>query len=347
MVINLDGGIIYENDKVKFLVSEPIKSFFNKRTGYTATWGRTKEDDPDMCQYGPLIADIEISTACSQNCPMCYKGNRAEGRDMTLAQFQTILAKMPKTIQQIAFGLGDTPNLDGTRGNPDCLAIFDYCRSQGVIPNATVNGFGLDKATAERLAGALGACAVSRYNPKDVCYDAVKMLTDAGMTQCNIHMLCAESSLSDCMELLDDAKTDSRLAKLNAIVFLSGKQKGRGTWLKPVSPEKYKELILAAFEKGVRIGFDSCSCHKFLKAVEGMPQAPMLRTFSEPCESGLFSAYIGVDGTYYPCSFADEKVKGINLFEVDSFMDIWRSPQVEGWRKRLLANERRCPLYAI
>jgi MoaA/NifB/PqqE/SkfB family radical SAM enzyme len=342
---------IIETGWYKFLVSDEIKSFFNKRSGYTKTWGRTKEDDPSLCRFGPLIADIELTTACEgvgRTCPECYKSNRPEGQHMTLGRFKELFAKMPKTLQQIAFGLGDTPSADGTRGNPDTFAIFEHCRKNGVIPNCTINGWRLDKADAERLAKTCGAVAVSRYPHRpDVCYDAVKMLTDAGLTQTNIHCLVSQQHLSDCHQLLEDATTDPRLAKLNAIVFLSAKQKGRGTWLNPVPADKYKELIDAAFQKGVRIGFDSCSAHKFLKAIEGHHKYELLSTYTEPCESGLFSAYIDVTGTYYPCSFATGETEGIDLFRVDNFMEVWTGPNVASWRRRLLDNERRCPLYAI
>ncbi len=344
----ISGCRILENSEAKVLISESIKYTFDKKSGYTRTWGRTEDDDPSYSPYGPMIADIELSTSCSQNCPMCYKSNQKSGADMTLEQFKTIFAKMPKTLTQIAFGLGDTPNTSGTRGNPDTFNIFNHARNNGVIPNCTINGFGLDRMTARMLADVCGAVAVSRYNPKDACYDAVKMLTDAGLVQTNVHALVAESTFADCLELLEDAVTDPRLAKLNAIVFLSGKKKGRGTWLTPLSTEKYRQLVHTAIKKGVGFGFDSCGAHKFLEAVRDSPQYPQYAMLAEPCESGIFSAYVDVSGTYYPCSFSDEAVRGINLFEVDDFMkDVWCSDEVEQWRKRLLGNCRKCPIFDI
>jgi hypothetical protein len=339
---------IIENDKVKLLLSEPIKSFFDKKTGETRTWGKTKDDDPDLCVFGPLIADIEISTVCSQGCKECYKQNLPEGTHMSLTQFRAVLAKLPRTLQQIAFGLGDTPSLKGGRGNPDTFSIFEFTRSQGVIPNATINGFGLDRATAEQLALVLGACAVSRYTPKDICYDAVAKLADAGLVQTNIHQICSVEHFGACMELLGDAKTDPRLEGLNAIVFLAGKKKGRGKWLTPVPVDMYKRLVEYALEKGVHIGFDSCSAWKFLDAVKDSPLYKEYQILAEPCESGLFSAYIDVTGTYYPCSFSPGLVKGIDLFGVKDFMqEVWLSQEVEEWRKRLLGNCRQCPLFEI
>ena len=68
-----DGWIKYKNSydvNIK-LISEDFNFGFNKQTGYTETWGKTKEDNPDFCQYGPLIADIEISTVCTEGCKFC------------------------------------------------------------------------------------------------------------------------------------------------------------------------------------------------------------------------------------------------------------------------------------
>jgi MoaA/NifB/PqqE/SkfB family radical SAM enzyme len=333
--------MIVDTTEVKVLASQEIKSTFDKRTGFTMTWGRTKEEDPDLCRFGPLLLDVEISTICDFGCGFCYKRATPNGRNMTLPEFQTLLAKMPKTVQQIALGIG---SIDG---NPDLFPIMEHIRSEGIVPNITISGRRLDKATADRLAQTCGAVAVSRYKPKDVCYNAVKMLNDAGLVQVNIHALTAMETLDDCFELLEDTQADPRLASLNAIVFLSGKRKGRGTWLTPVPPEKYKELIDTALARDIPIGFDSCSCPKFLAAIRGNEHEDALKMCSEPCESGLFSAYVSVDGIYYPCSFADEAVPGIDLAGVTDFVgEIWNGHQVATWRQRLLP-ERKCPLFAI
>lgn len=333
---------IIESGKFKVIESDAFHCVFNKESGFTATWGKTEDEDPDFSPAGPIICDMEISTICELQCAHCYKSLTPNGKNMTLSEFQTLFAKLPRSITQIAFGLGST------LANPSVFDMFQYARSHGCIPNCTVNGVGMNKDTARRLANVCGAVAVSKYNPKSICYNAVQMLTDAGLKQVNIHAMVADNTFSDCMELLDDAQRDPRLGKLNAIVFLSGKKKGRGTWLTPVSQDKYKELIDTALSKEIRIGFDSCSAHRFLDAVKGHPQEGLFNILAEPCESGLFSSYISVDGIYYPCSFSDEAVEGINLFKIDDFMkDVWHSTKVEAWRKRLLDNHRNCPLFEI
>ena len=53
---------ITKNDKYHF--SEDFNYYFNYKTGYTAVWGKTLEDDPEFAPF-PLLADMEITTICN------------------------------------------------------------------------------------------------------------------------------------------------------------------------------------------------------------------------------------------------------------------------------------------
>lgn len=319
---------------------------FNTETGFFRRWGTNEKDDPQVSPFGMEILDVCVSKRCGgvgKPCTHCYQNSGPYGANMSFVSYKTLLRKLPlENLTQVALGIGDL------YGNPDLFKIMHWTREQGPIPNVTIHGFDLDDAGARELASVAGAVAVSRYSPKDVCYDAVERLANAGLKQVNVHMLTAVSTLRDCFELIDDAKNDARLAKLNAIVFLAAKQKGRGTWLESVPQEKYSELISYAIERGVSIGFDSCSAHRFLEAVKDSPEFRLHEMVAEPCESSLFSGYIDVTGLYYPCSFSPGQVEGIAILEINDFMkEVWMSPQVESWRNRLLGNHRNCPLFTI
>jgi len=72
----------------------------------------------------------------------------------------------------------------------------------------------------------------------------------------------------------------------------------------------------------------------------------------EPCESGLFSTYINVEGRFFPCSFsegADDWKDGIDCTgdDFDFLKDVWFSDKVVEWRKKLLGNCRNCPIYEV
>ena len=329
---------------------------FDKATGGFARWGDKPEDDPQWSPIGPEILDIEITDQCAGvkdpegsrvPCAFCYKSNGPGGKNhMSLDTFKTILSKMGKQLTQLALGVDAQ-----CTANPDTFAIMEHARTQGVIPNVTVADITPD--TADKLARLCGAVAVSYYPERDKnrCYDTVKMLTDRGMTQINIHAMLSSDRYESILELIEDRKTDTRLAGLNAIVFLSLKQKGRGKRFKQLGFVRFNHILDLCFKSGIAFGFDSCSYHLFDRAIKSRPNYAQLIQTAEPCESGVFSAYIDVKGSYFPCSFypgTEGWETGINVKDSESFLaDIWNHDRTGKERGKLLGNCRQCPIYEI
>jgi MoaA/NifB/PqqE/SkfB family radical SAM enzyme len=328
---------------IKTVRTPTYKYNFDVETGYFQRWGKTVNDDPQYSPIGNEILDIEVSTVCHKGCKFCYKGNTAKGQNMSFDTFKIIFDKMP-TLTQIAFGIGD---LDG---NPDLWKMFEYCRENKVVPNVTINGEGLDRNKAFFLHKFCGAVAVSNYD-KDSCYNAVKMLTDEGMDQINIHQLLSQESFEQAKEVVQDSKNDPRLAKLNAIVFLSLKQKGRGINHHILDFKSFDEFMRELLQNNVRFGMDSCSATKFLKVIQNHPRKEEIEEMIEPCESTAFSFYIDVEGNGYPCSFTQGTPgweKGISVVDAQDFLqDIWFDPRIVEWRKKLLSCKRSCPIYNV
>ena len=136
---------VLENDSVKVIRSKDYNYIFKKSNGYFARWGKTKSDDPVLSLFGPEILDMEISEVCRRGCPICYKDNRAIGKNMSLAQVKIILPKLKSTICQVAYGIGDVS------GNPELFDILKYTRELGIIPNITINGRITDQEIDEML----------------------------------------------------------------------------------------------------------------------------------------------------------------------------------------------------
>lgn len=348
---------LLENNLYKLLRSEEYNYNFDKRSGYFQRWGKDKNHDPQYSCVGPELADMEISTVCSglnnKPCSFCYKSNTPVGQVMTLETFKAIHSKLPRTLTQIAFGIGNVFD------NEEMFKIFEYCRSNEynqVIPNVTTNGWGLTDEIANRLVKLCGAVAVSCYEDHNVCYDAVERLTNLGLRQTNIHMLVSSETFDRCLQLMKDSKTDPRLAKLNAIVFLSLKPKGKRNKNSALPLNKFIELVNYALENQVSFGFDSCSAGKVLKAIEGRSELDHLRPMIEPCESfGMFSAYINVEGKYFPCSFAEgegEFKEGIDLLQITDFnKEVWNSPLINKHRNNMCdrfdCKNFDCPLFEV
>ena len=333
---------ILESPKNKMLISPNYNYSFDKVNGTFLRRGAYKDGDPEFSEFGPEICDIEITTKCSGVggvlCPFCYKANNPFGKNMSFETFQHVFHTLPRTVTQIAFGVDSHAT-----ENPDIWKIMDYCRTNDynyVIPNVTVAE--IDDDTADKLVNVCGAVAVSKYDDKDICYDSIKKLTDRGLKQCNSHVMISEETFESAMEILMDYNHDPRLKDMNAVVFLSLKKKGRGTGFHRLSDYKFKRLITYAFAADIPIGFDSCSCVRFLENIQDHPQYEQIKVLTEPCESSRFSAYINVDGKYSPCSFIEGTGNwhdgGMSVIDgCDFIKDIWNCESNKNFRETCIS----------
>jgi MoaA/NifB/PqqE/SkfB family radical SAM enzyme len=325
---------------IRIFNSKDYKWKFDLETGQFNRWGRTTVDDPDFSPIGPEILDIEVSTICHRVCNFCYKSNAVIGKNMSFETFKIIFDKVKGNLTQVAFGVGDL------NANMDLKKMMIYCREHNVIPNITFNGSFLNEDWSTFLAGICGAVSVSNYN-KPICYSAIKTLTDKGLKQANIHQLLSKETLIPVYKLLYDIQNDARLENLNAVVFLSLKQRGRGVSYHPITTPEFDNLVDILLENGIRFGFDSCTANKFMDYIKKNPRWCELEEYVEPCESGLFSAYINVKGAFYPCSFTENN-EGISVVDCKDFLqDVWYNPSVVLWRNILLDGGRNCPAYTI
>lgn len=351
-----DNLRIKENKDIKICTSKDYNFIFNKHDGTFYRWGKTKENDP-LFAPSAEIADIEISSGKCIGCSFCYKDNSnlAPNVYMSFERYKQIFNKINVGIlTQIAFGI---TTLDS---NPDLWKIMKYTRDNGVIPNITINGYNTTNDDIIKLASICGAVAVSHYND-DNCFNTIKKLTDAGLKQVNIHKLLSSQTYDECLTLVDKIKNDKRLEKLNAIVFLTLKPKGKRNHYTSISFAQYSSLIKKVQQSGINFGLDSCGAPMLLKVIEKTDQISIVDAI-DPCESSLFSIYIDVTGTVYPCSFSvgqGEWKNGITIDQQTDFIkDIWLSEKINKWRGSLIASSdsclcsmkkycRKCPIFNI
>lgn len=333
-------GVLVEDDATKSFLHPRYNFRFRKEDGLFLRWGATKEDDGDESIGLPEICDMEISEVCEGvpgigPCKFCYKSNTGNKGDMmSFETFKTIFHKLPPTITQIAFGVGTL------RRHPEMWDMFKYAKEHGVVPNLTING-DVDDHEFDKIAEYCGACAVSIYD-KDLSYDAVQKLTDRGMTQVNVHYMISEETYDGALELMNDRLADPRLAKLNAIVLLSLKPKGRAVKnnFTKLSQDKFNNLVNFAMDNGIGVGFDSCSAQFFIKSIKNRTNAKQLESFADSCESTIYSSYINCRSEFYPCSFAEgegEWEKGISVTDCDNFItDVWNNKRVVKFRNKAI-----------
>jgi sulfatase maturation enzyme AslB (radical SAM superfamily) len=223
-----------------------------------------------------------------------------------------------------------------------------------------VNGSRLTDEWVQTLAKYIGGIAVSLYDSKELCYNAVEKLSKAGIVQVNIHKVFHSQNFDDCMQVIDDAATDPRLKEhLKAVMFLTLKPKGKRNKLMPCKDvASYKKLIKHAMSKGVQIGFDSCSAPSFLMSLKDDPDFEKYAGMVESCESNRMSGYVNVEGKWFHCSFTEGEPgwSGIDLMKVTDFMkEVWNSNEVERFRNKLLKQDNSkicgdcylCPIYSL
>jgi len=352
---------VYESDKVKMIKHKDLMLKFRKSDGYTEMSGNNEET---YSPTGSFIADIEISTSClgipdvetgvKKCCSFCYKANSPTGTYMTIDTYKKVLNNLNQnnTITQVALGIDS----EGSQ-NPDLMKILEYTRSVGIVPNLTLaNLTDASEEFVKNLVKNCGAISVSKYDNKDVCYDTVKLLTDAGLEQVNLHFCIHSDNFDDALETLNDILVDSRLSNLNAIVFLSLKQKGRGIGFQTLSQDKFNQLYKVCMDNEISMGSDSCGSCKMILASKEYGNYEEIKNFVEPCESSRMSEYINVHGEFFPCSFIENTVgwkTGIDVTgEIDLLNDVWYNERTVAFRNKLLNNLdcnrcTQCPVYKI
>lgn len=359
-IVNTDKYEVFEDKNGNRYLhgkDNTFNMYFRKSDGFTAKWGKTFDEDPAYNPFGNEIADIEITKRCKgirniegnhTPCPWCYKSNTGIGDYMSFETFKKLFDVLneAKTMTQIAFGTGASLTEDE---NPDYWKIFEYTKENGVTPNVTVAD--ISEETAKKMVNTFGACAVSYYPliNKNRCYDTVeKLIRNAKAINkkmaINIHCLLADETYNGVMELLDDMKTDKRLEGLNAIVFLSLKQKGRGIHFNKLEYDKFKNIIERCMNENIPYGMDSCSANKFIKTLDELvdeSRKSMIINYIEPCEATQFSSFFDCYGNYYPCSFMEKEgewEKGIELKNINNINDIWYEKRVIDWRNESIKN---------
>ena len=349
----MEKTLVADNPDRKLLTSPNYNYVYIKDSGFFMRWGREIKDDPQFSPLGPEILDLEISSGgdCLGRCPFCYKNNGGaqDTCNMPFYHFKAIFDKMPKILTQIAFGIMNIYT------NSAFFDMMKYAREHGVVPNYTCHGLDVDDNAAKKTAELCGAVAVSIVK-KEKTFEAIKRFLENGMKQINVHYMLSEETYGRAFKILDEIAEDSELRKLNAVVFLQYKSKGRNTHkFHPVLDiNKYEKLMRHCEERKIGYGFDSCSTPMFVETLHTRedPTSQMLKVFSEPCESGLFSAYINCMGRFFPCSFGENVewnfYEGLDVLNCENFLkDIWFNPRLVDWRKKLMNNNRECPIYDL
>ena len=345
-----------DNFKLTFCEDHSYNCFFNKQTGLNIRFGKEVEEDVDICELSPEIADIEIVTgSCpkvnSENCRWCYKNNTSiPGKTMTLEQFKKVIKSFPENLSQVALGI------TGVKSNPYLKDMLIWLKDQGIIGNLTLTGADLDDEMVDVLCKYCGACAVSCYDKaKDICYNTIKKLHDTSREKfkrnmsVNMHIVIADFSMQHVMDVLNDIK-DGKVSGLKSVVMLHAKPVGRAKNLDcSLSKENLVKVIRFCLDNNISFGFDSCNGHNVQDILIDMGKQNLCGSI-EPCESSRMSVYCNVDGKITPCSFVEHVYEdsAIDLLNVDvKIEDIWMKDKMLNAFRNCTKCSKSCPIYSL
>ena len=292
---------------------------FNTTTGFELLSGVNEKPDPFVLKL-PSLLDIGIMGHCANHCEICYQGDDEEDH-MELKDFINILDQVKHHTNQIALGGRGDPNK-----HPEFSEFLMETRRRGIVPNYTTSGNGLTYDEIQLTRTYCGAVAVSNYN-KDYTYSAINRFMSVGM-KTNIHYVYSRETFEDALRLLkgeDIWKGAIDIDKLNAVIFLLFKKKGRASNMNHLAPTAYQINLLcqAIHSKEAnlkfKVGMDSCLVNHYYYFIASLTEEEKLSL--DTCEAARMSAYISPSLKMMPCSFCDP-TEGISMKD-KTIKDIW------------------------
>ena len=201
--------------------------------------------------------------------------------NMPFENFKRIIDQCKGRTFQVALGGRGDPDM-----HEDFIPILKYARENGVVPNFTTSGFGLEERYLPDIKSCCGAVAVSWYRNK-YTERAIEMFLSYGI-KTNIHYCLSSSTIDEAIDMMEHKKYPE---KINRIIFLLHKPVGLGTFdqVLHVDDPRVKHFfsLFDTSEYTDKAGFDSCSVPALLQFTKKIH--PMC---IEACEAGRFSAYI-------------------------------------------------------
>lgn len=315
--------------KVNRYKSLGFTSVFNTDTGFFARIPDTGKDDPFWSPHGPELIDISITNWCDRGCSFCYKSSSPFGSHMALEDYKSVIDQVAdmRTFQ-VALG-GGNPNQ-----HPDFIEILKYTAANGVIPNYTTNGRGMNEKILEATKKYCGVVAVSAYQPYDETALAIENLLRHGI-KTNVHFILDSHSIHTAIDWLN--QPPFFLEGINAVIFLNYKPLGRKVFESGLlrNSTRFVEFFRLATSphRKLKVGFDAC-------CVSGLFSYTTANTVMvDACDAGRFSLYVSEDLQVYPCSYQSGLVEGDRLGSGNKLLDIWmNSHNFKSFRKYFHSN---------
>jgi radical SAM protein with 4Fe4S-binding SPASM domain len=276
------------------------------------------------------------SGLCLRSGVECYQdGLGLFEENMPFARYKKIIDECRGRTFQVALGGRGDPDMHG-----QFPEILKYTRENGVVPNFTTSGFGLDERLIPDIKKYCGAVAVSWYR-NEYTVKALNLFLSAGI-KTNIHYCLSNGTIDEAIRMIERKQYPE---KINRVIFLLHKPVGLGrrSNVLRTDDERVKRFF-SLFDRPETVdkaGFDSCSVPALLAFSEKLH--PMC---IEACEAGRFSAYVSPDYRLFPCSFEKDPYFGVSL-ENSGIECAWNSEPFQNFRTKQRGKCPGCPQYAL
>lgn len=318
---------------------------FATDTGTFVRWGATELQNSDRSPLGPEVLDVEVSTQChginEKLCPHCYTNNTENGKNMSLETFQALFDLVSSNLTVMHFNIGDTD------ANFDLGKMMKYALSSDVTAGITITGQRHNDLVLYDLAAYAGYVDVS-FIDKELCYNTIAKLSSMGIKKINMRLLLSNETFSSCSTALSGIHIDHRLDGLNAVKIDLLRPVNRASSYHQPTEQQFKGLLNMISVKRIPFAVSPCLGGKLQEMMfSNYSDLKNIALESEPCEAGLFKGFININGSYFPCPFAEPAgVQGISVLDKDDFVsEVWNGQENREWQEQLLTIKRTCPLF--
>lgn len=286
----------------------------------------------------PSLADIQITSVCTQGCGHCYASSVPQGEHMPYQDLCRILDSCASAgVFQVALGGGD-PLL-----HPDFEKILCAVRERGMVPNVTTSGAYFSESNLRAMRDCCGAVALSleavqrRYSQrralgwKGFCA-ALKTLRDWNIPTV-LQVTVGKGNIVDVPRIVDFALKHD----LYGVIFLAYKPVGRGRRFDGPLSELDGSFVATVFSDAfsrlalhTRVGFDCC----LSAIVAGMNRDVFGANNAdlEGCSALRGSVGISVNQQLSPCTFTEQFSCG--SLRDHSVKELWHGENAQSFRLR-------------
>ncbi len=300
----------------------------------------TMETDPKLWKAPPRM-DLALTYECNNNCFFCYTGGPQKGRELSTAEWKTVLDKLwDSGIPQVVF-TGGEPTLRN-----DLVELVEHAQQfvTGLITNGRrladlapeLHRVSLDYVQVsiesdrpevhDRMVGAKGAWKETCDGIRGAIAAGLEVITNTTLTKENVERF------PDLIEF--GPSLGLKTMACNTIIC-----SGRGVCTQPDSKVPLETLkstmsraLEAAGKAGIRLEWYSPTCYKQFNPVE-------FGFGPKSCSAAQYNMTVEPDGSVIPCqSWLKEKVGNILT---DPWSSIWNHPVSKGFRERDYLKERK------